>query len=158
VTAPYYADESVRLFLGDCREVTDWLAADVLVTDPPYGIRWKRGAKESRGDKGHPGITGDADTGARDAALGLWGDRPALVFGSFYAPAPPRVRQWLVFRKAPDSGVVGSTTGFRRDAEPVFLTGSWPKRVAQWSSLIGSNANGWRLSRHALRPSPREAG
>ena len=33
MTAPYYADESVTLHLGDCREVTGWLAADVLVTD-----------------------------------------------------------------------------------------------------------------------------
>ena len=139
---PYFEDESVVLYHGDCREVTEWLAADALVTDPPYGIGWKRGAKESRGDKGHPGIQGDGDTSTRDAALELWGDRPGMVFGSFYAPAPPRVHQWLVFRKAPDSGVVGSTTGFRRDLEPVFLTGPWPRRPAQWSSLIGSNAMG----------------
>jgi DNA modification methylase len=45
-----------------------------------------------------------------------------------------------VYRKPPDAGVVGSTTGYRRDVEPVYLTGPWPKRNVEWSSLLVSNA------------------
>ncbi|MGN7978243.1 DNA methyltransferase [Microbacterium sp. 22195] len=66
----------------------------------------------------------------------MWGDRPAAVFGSWRAPAPKGVKQTLVWRKPVDAGVVGSTTGFRNDTELVFLTGAWPKRPAERSSVL----------------------
>lgn len=86
---PYYADEHVTLYHGDCLEVRDWLEADVLVTDPPYGINWRAdptwtGATGSGGQRTNGGavkITGDSDTAVRDAALALWGSKQAIVFG-----------------------------------------------------------------------------
>lgn len=126
MTDPYYENDGVQLFLGDCLEVTEWLAADVLVTDPPYGIGYKRGANHARSSVASAGIIGDADTTARDAALMKWGELPAVVFGSLYAPAPGTVRHVLIWEKPTNAGVVGSTTGFRRDVEAIYLTGIWP--------------------------------
>jgi DNA modification methylase len=133
---PYYQDESCTIYHGDCREVRAWLVADVLVTDPPYGINWSRGLNKVRASKAHEGIANDGDTSARDEVLFMASDKPALVFGSFYAPFPLNTRQLLVWQKPPDAGVVGSTTGYRRDAEPIFIVGPWPQRTVQWSSVI----------------------
>lgn len=136
MTQPYYEGDGITLYLGDCRQQTAWLEADVLVMDPPYGIGWKRGASAKRADAGHRGIVNDADTSARDEALALWGDRPALVFGSFWATPPAGTKQTLVYRKPNDAGVVGSNFGWRRDLEPVYILGKWPRRPAAWSSLL----------------------
>jgi len=99
---PYYSDDRVTLYHGDCREVTEWLDADVLVTDPPYGMAYKSGRR-----RGAVGIIGDGDLGVRDAALTLWGDRPALVFGTWKQPRPEGVRQLIVWDKRGGVGFSG---------------------------------------------------
>lgn len=81
MTEPYYRDDRVTLYLGDCREVTAWLTADVLVTDPPYGIGYSTGWNGKAFGDGR--VKGDATTETRDAALALWGARPAVVFASY---------------------------------------------------------------------------
>lgn len=35
---PYYSHGGIQIFHGDCREVLPTVAADVVVTDPPYGV------------------------------------------------------------------------------------------------------------------------
>lgn len=136
---PYYEDDLVTLYHGDCREVTTWLEADVMVTDPPYGIGWRIGDHPKRGSVAHAGILNDHDTTARDDALELWGKRPGCVFGSWQAAAPES-KQTLIWRKPPNAGVIGSTTGFRRDTELIFIVGEWPKTRAARSSVIETNA------------------
>jgi len=135
----YYSDDFVALYHGDClTEHREWLAADVLVTDPPYGIGWKIGNHPKRGSVAHSGIQNDMDTGARDDAMAAFGDKPGIIFGSFRAPFPFGTKQTLVWKKPLDAGVIGSTTGYRTDTELIFLTGKHAPRVASRSSVLES--------------------
>lgn len=83
---PYYQDDAVTLYHGDCLEITEWLDADVLVTDPPYGIAY---ATNMGGRFTGQSIANDANESVRDQVLALWGDRPAVVFASPRQGPPP---------------------------------------------------------------------
>lgn len=141
---PYYADEAVTLYLGDCREITEWLAADVLVTDPPYGRDWKQGETRARAARGlatdrRAGIAGDRDTSTRDDALVLWGIVcPALVFGDPMLAPPGGTRQVGFYRKPPNAGTKGTFGGFRRDVEAFYLLGGWPAGLGGRSSVVAT--------------------
>lgn len=139
---PYYADESITLYHGDCREVTEWLAADVLVTDPPYGRGWKQGGTLLGSPQTVGGIAGDRDTGVRDAAVAAWGGRVAVVFGDLMLPPAPGTRQTLIYHKtAANAGLRGAMGGFRRDVEAVYLLGPWPSGIGGRSSMITTGVN-----------------
>ena len=147
MSAPYYADDRVTLYHGDCREITAWLEADVLVTDPPYGIAWSvpQGAFNAHLGKrkhavGHAGIQNDGSTAARDWALDQWAPRPAVVFGSLNLAPPEGSKQTLVWHKPDNAGIFGAVGGWRRDVEAIYLLGSWPKIPACRSAVVRSNA------------------
>jgi len=143
VSEPYYQDDQVTLYHGDCLEMPEWLDADVLVTDPPYGIGWQQGdyngSQRRAPERVSSGIQNDSNTAARDGALRWWGrQRAAVVFGSFRAEPPDGVVQMLIWRKPADAGVVGSTTGYRTDTECIYLLGPQVRRVASRSSVLES--------------------
>lgn len=118
----YYQDEYVTLYHGDCREVTAWLEADVLVTDPPYGISYRQGRTTGRSaearrlnqarlrEQGLLRLDNDGDTAVRDAALAMWGpEKPGLVFGSWRKPRPVNTVQRLVWIKDDSPFATGLT-------------------------------------------------
>jgi len=139
---PYYADESVTLYHGDCREATAWLTADVLVTDPPYGRAWKQGRLKPlrNADDSHIGIANDLDTTARDDALAAWAERHALVFGDLMLAPPQGTRQVLIYRKPPNAGTRGAMGGWRRDVEAVYLLGPWSSGLGGETSIVSTGA------------------
>jgi site-specific DNA-methyltransferase (adenine-specific) len=137
---PYYADESVTLYHGDCLTVTEWLTADVLITDPPYGRAWKQGVTGTTANAASKGIANDLDTSLRDAALTLWGERPAVMFGDLMLAPPSGTRLVCAYRKPNDAGIRGAMGGVRRDLEAVYLVGKWSSGIGGRSSLFTSNA------------------
>lgn len=134
---PYYSDDHVTIYHGDCLDLLDSIEAGVLVTDPPYGISWRKGENRAAGSGRHGGIANDSDTAIRDAVLAWWSG-PAVVFGSLYAAYPAGLKQILIWEKPPDAGVIGSVTGWRRDIEAVFLVGPWPTVTCRSGSVLRS--------------------
>lgn len=114
---PYYEDDHVTIYCGDCREVDAWLAADVLVTDPPYGMAYTSGWVART-------IANDHDTATRDEALSLWGDKPALVFGRWDCPHPLRAKMALVWDKGDWPGMGDLALPWGPSTEEIYVIGS----------------------------------
>lgn len=117
---PYYQDDAVTLYHGDCLEITDWIEADVLVTDPPYGMALRSGADGAFGDNR---ITSDEDTSARDGALGVWGEGPALMFGRWSVPRPVATRMVLTWEKGEHVGMGDLSTPWKPNTEEIYVIG-----------------------------------
>ena len=138
----YYQDDYVTLYHGDClTEHREWLDADVLVTDPPYGRAWKQGELKGHArNKSSAGIANDAGTMARDEVLAAWtAGRPSIVFGDLMLPPPAGNKLTCVYYKSdPSAGLRGAIGGVRRDAEAIYLVGKWPSGIGGRSSVFSS--------------------
>lgn len=118
---PYWEGDGITLWHGDSRETVGWLEADILLTDPPYGISYNSG---SRRDKLAASIIGDEDTTARDAALAAWGDRPALVFGTWRIPRPEGTRARLIWDTKGALGMGDLSIPWKPSDQEIYVLGS----------------------------------
>lgn len=145
---PFYEDNHVTLYHGDCLKLLPEIkgGADVLITDPPYGIGWAThrvgatgNADKKRGDYNGQrdeivSIRNDDSTQVRDAALDEWGkNRPALVFGSLFLPPPEGTRHVAVYKKPKDAGSLTAFGRLRRDLEAIYVLGS---RRKEWGEQL----------------------
>ena len=143
---PYYQDENVTLFHGDCLELADvWTGADVLVTDPPYGVAHAPFVRR-KGAQKWESIAGDTDTGARDAALSDWGDGPAIVFGKWTQPRPAGTRARLIWDKRPCGFTGDLSMPWGATEEEVYVlgrgfTGKRRPNVISVPTLMSGDAN-----------------
>lgn len=158
---PYYQDEAVTLYHGDCLELADvWTGADVLVTDPPYGMGYTGFGGRNYWDDAskHEAIAGDGDTTARDAALELWGNKPALVFGTWRVQRPASTRQLIIWHKHPGPPGMGALDlPWGPSHEEIYVMGTGFKGKRESSVLTMPSYNSQASSR-PNHPTPKPLG
>lgn len=69
---PYYQDDAVTIYHGDCAEIAPGLTAHALITDPPYGVNLTTKTSDYRQSRAF-------DNGASLRASVLYDDDPATV-------------------------------------------------------------------------------
>jgi site-specific DNA-methyltransferase (adenine-specific) len=128
---PYYQDGLVTLYHGDCRDILPTLDFDVIVTDPPYGMAYRHGARKGGVHLGFDDrfIVGDDEP--FDPAFLIALGKPSVLFGAnHYADRLPPSRGWLVWDKRD-----GTPSNDQSDAELAWTNILTVARVfsARWS-------------------------
>ncbi len=158
----YYQDDLVTLYHGDCRKELAWLKADVLVTDPPYGVAWTSGVSSytahGRTNLTTAPIAGDLTTDARDDVLAAWGNRPAIVFGSWRAERPIGVNHRLIWHKAGMNPGPISAAFMSQDEEIYVLGSGWRKSSPPLRSVLTTTEERGRQPREVGHPTPKPIG
>lgn len=156
----YYQDGQVTLYHGDCLDVAEWLSADVLVTDPPYGMSFQSSWTTER----RP-ISNDQDASVRDEVLRRWlftPDTPlrsAAVFGTWRVTKPDGISQVLIWHKhGAGPGMGDLSTAFGTSHEEIYLIGRWQKRSVRRGSVITTESSPSGLTTRSGHPTPKPVG
>lgn len=133
---PYYSDDLVTIYHGDCRNVGG-LDFDVIVSDPPYGMALDTDNR-SRGGRTFDPIHGD--DAPFDPAWMLAEAVPTILFGAnFYASRLPDSGSWIVWDKR--DGVLTNTNA---DAELIWTNLGGPVRTIRhvWAGMLRDSQRG----------------
>jgi site-specific DNA-methyltransferase (adenine-specific) len=130
---PYYQDDNVVIYHGDCRELIGALEFDVVVTDPPYGMGFGSGRGGHQGDCA---VINDEDVTARDVALELTSGRPALVFGRWSCQRPGGTRALLTWEKGEHVGMGDLALPWKPNTEEIYVIGSGFTSDRRGSSVL----------------------
>lgn len=103
MTKPFYQDDYVQVFCGDCREIVPGLGRfDLLLCDPPYGIGYAGTMKLGQVRFGWKQYEGGWDEDRPDEATLLPAIERAgkrIVWGGNFFPFLPVSAGWLVWNK-----------------------------------------------------------
>lgn len=118
---PYYEDDLTVLYHADCLQYLDVLdQADVMVTDPPYGISYNSGRTRATLAAS---IQGDQDTTLRDVLIAKWRDRPALVFGTWRIPRPEGTHTRLIWDTKGALGMGNLSVPWKPSDQEIYVIG-----------------------------------
>ena len=161
---PYYQDDLVTLYHGDCLEVTEWVEADVLVTDPPYGIAWLTRGTYGGNMNGKGAvlkknvIANDENTKARDEVIAKWGSKPFIMFGAWKIPRPESIDSLLIWHKA-GMPPGPNNAAFMTQHEEIYVRGSgFRKSAPPLRSVITTNEHRPTAVTEAGHPTPKPIG
>lgn len=141
---PYYQDDAVTIYHGDCREILRYdmdMVFDLVLADPPYGVGENAHRIASRTKLAKTTDYGDFDWDNEPAtdeeiSLSIGAGRNAIVWGGNYFTLPP-MRGWLVWDK--------QNSGNFADAELAWTNIKMSVRIFRflWNGMIrGGEANG----------------
>ena len=105
---PYFQDDSVTIYHGDCREILPELKkADLVLTDPPYGIGMDGGNVGYKGFNNFEKMDWDKKPPSKETLeLVLKAGKNSVLWGGNYFQLPPS-RCWLIWDKG--AGFKGRT-------------------------------------------------
>lgn len=152
---PYYSDDHVTIYHADCLDLLEDIKADVLVTDPPYGIGLNmanatRGRARAAVANDYPNVFGD--DGDFDPSPWLSLGLPSVMFGAnHYADRLPSSPTWLVWDKL-DGLTSKRATGFndQADLELAWSNLGGPARIysQRWMGMIKIGRDAGTKRRH----------
>jgi site-specific DNA-methyltransferase (adenine-specific) len=154
---PYYQDDSCTIYHGDCREMLDdlWFGVDLLLADPPYGIRYELKPQivghghRRRLMGGKPAIVGDA--GPFDPSHMLHFRKAVLWGANWYADQLPPSGGWLVWDKT--GGGRGPRNNFV-DAEMAWTNAATQPHIFRhlWKGLTRDSEAGQAVLHATQKP------
>ena len=105
---PYYDEDGITIYHGDCREVSASLDWGCVLSDPPYGISYNHDPKsQSKHIESHRGQTAPVMNDDKPLDPAPWTDKPFILWGAnnYAQRLPVELRVWLCWDKVTRNGL-----------------------------------------------------